>query len=184
MSNLVLELKAGDHMVVNGAAIRFRSRARIELTQHARFLYGRQIMRPDQATSPARRIYFALQTAYIGEPAEREAGLAQARLRIVEFQAATTSATARALLDQALGAAEADRCYLALRLVRRVLRHEDAVLGQPLTTAEGAGHALAGGDAEDPDAARAADGAARIATITQAAMQAQAKSESRLAAAD
>ena len=57
MSTLVLELRQGDLMVVNGAPIRFRNRARIELT------------------------------------------------------------------------AKADECYQALKLVRRVMRHEEVVLG-------------------------------------------------------
>jgi flagellar protein FlbT len=131
MSNLVLELRSGDMMVVNGAAIRFRTKSRIELTAHARFLFGRQIMAPHDITTPARRIYYALQTAYIGEDDERTAGLEEAALRIDEFRLATTSAQARALLTEALTAARSDQCYLALRLVRRVIRHEDAVLGPP-----------------------------------------------------
>jgi len=64
MSTLVLELRPGDMMIVNGAPIRFRNRTRIELTARARFLFGKQLMTPDMANSPARRIYFALQTAY------------------------------------------------------------------------------------------------------------------------
>ena len=66
-------------MVVNGAPIRFRNRARIELAAKARFLFGKQIMAPEAATTPARRIYFALQTAYIGNEEERPGGLAAAR---------------------------------------------------------------------------------------------------------
>jgi len=131
MSNLVLELRQGDMMVVNGAAIRFRSRTRIELTAHARFLFGRQIMSPQDADSPARRIYFALQTAYIGDEQERRQGLIDAEGLIEEFKAATTSASAVALLDSALSCAKMDKCYHALRLARRVVRHEDAVLGRP-----------------------------------------------------
>lgn len=128
MSTLVLELRPGDMMVVNGAPIRFRNRCRIELTAKARFLFGKQIMAPDQATTPARRIYYALQTAYIGTEEERERALAVARRLIAEFQAATTSALARMLLDRALAAAEADECYVALKLARRVMRHEEAAL--------------------------------------------------------
>ncbi|MEO3473321.1 flagellar biosynthesis repressor FlbT [Roseomonas sp. CAU 1739] len=129
MSTLVLELRQGDLMVVNGAPIRFRNRARIELTAKARFLFGKQLMTPETASSPARRIYFALQTAYIGDEDEREAGLAVARRLIADFQAATTSTLARDLLDRALSAAEADECYQALKFVRRVMRHEEVVLG-------------------------------------------------------
>jgi flagellar protein FlbT len=131
MSNLVLELRQGDMMVVNGAAIRFRTRSRIELTAHARFLFGRQIMPPHDADTPARRLYYALQTAYIGDDAERQGGLAEARARAAEFRAATTSNMVVALLDQAMVSAEAGKCYQALRLVRRVIQHEDAVLGRP-----------------------------------------------------
>lgn len=129
MSTLVLELRQGDLMVVNGAPIRFRNRTRIELTAKARFLFGKQLMTPEAASTPSRRIYFALQTAYIGDEDEREAGLAAARRLIAEFQAATTSSLARDLLDRALAAAEADECYTALKLVRRVMRHEDVVMG-------------------------------------------------------
>jgi flagellar protein FlbT len=130
MSNLVLELRQGDMMVVNGAAIRFRTRSRIELTAHARFLFGRQIMAPNEADTPARRIYFALQTAYIGDEQERRDGLADAEMLIGQFKEATTSAAAVAILDSAMACARADKCYHALRLARRVVRHEDAVLGR------------------------------------------------------
>jgi flagellar biosynthesis repressor protein FlbT len=130
MSNLVLELRQGEVMIVNGAPIRFRTKTRIELTAKARFLFGKQIMPPDQADSPARRIYFALQAAYIGTEEERGPGLAAARSLIGAFKAATTSALARDMLDRALAAAEADDCYRALKLVRRVIRHEDVVLGR------------------------------------------------------
>ena len=128
MSNLVLELRQGEVMIVNGAPIRFRTKTRIELTAKARFLFGKQIMPPDQADSPARRIYFALQSAYIGTDEERPRGLAAARDLIDAFNRVTTSTLAREILDRALAAAEADDCYQALKLARRIIRHEDAVL--------------------------------------------------------
>jgi flagellar protein FlbT len=130
MSNLVLELRQGEVMIVNGAPIRFRTKSRIELTAKARFLFGKQIMPPDQADTPARRIYFALQSAYIGDDEERPRGLAAARELIDAFKHATTSALACEILDDALAAAEADDCYRALKLARRIIRHEDAVLGR------------------------------------------------------
>lgn len=130
MSNLVLELRQGETMIVNGAPIRFRTKTRLELTAHARFLFGKQIMPPDEADSPARRIYFALQAAYIGTEDERSAGLQTARELITAFQKATTSSLAREILDRALTCAESDDCYQALKYVRRVIRHEDMILGR------------------------------------------------------
>jgi flagellar protein FlbT len=128
MSTLVLELRQGDVMIVNGAPIRFRTKARVELTAKARFLFGKQIMPPEQVCTPARRIYFALQAAYIGTEEERARGLAAAREFVNAFSEATTSALAREILDRALIAAEQDDCYKALKLTRRVIRHEDSVL--------------------------------------------------------
>ena len=131
MSTLVLELRPGEVMIVNGAPIRFRTKTRLELTAHARFLFGKQIMAPDDVDSPARRIYFALQSAYIGTSLERENGLVAARGYIAAFKDSTTSQLAREILDRALTAAEGDNCYQALKLVRRIIRHEDSVLGRP-----------------------------------------------------
>lgn len=132
MSGLVLELRPGEAMIINGALVRFRTRSRIELMAKARFMFGKQIMSPDDADTPARRIYFALQSAYIGEVHEREAGLATARELIAAFKAATTSALAREILDRAEAAAASDNCYAALKLARRIINHEDTVLGRTI----------------------------------------------------
>ena len=128
MSSLVLELKSGDMMVINGAAIRFRTKTRLELASHARFLFGKQLMAPNEATTPARRIYYALQTAYIGNDEERPEALSAAQKLIAMFREVTTSPTARLILDEIADAAKRDLCYQALKLTRRIIRHEDAVL--------------------------------------------------------
>ena len=128
MSTLVLELRQGEMMLVNGAPIRFRTKSRIELTAHVRFLFGKQIMAPEDANTPARRIYFALQSAYVGDEVERARGIVAARDLVQQFKGATTSALAGEILDRALNLAEADDCYQALKLARRIIRHEDAVV--------------------------------------------------------
>jgi flagellar biosynthesis repressor protein FlbT len=129
--SLVLELRAGEVMIINGAPLRFRTRTRIELTAEAHFMFGKQVMSPEQANSPARRIYLALQSAYVGEQTEREVGLESARHFIEQFQQATTSDVAHQLLTRALVAAESDELHQALKLARRVVQHEDAVIGNP-----------------------------------------------------
>ncbi len=132
MAGLGLRLAGGDKLVINGAAIHFVTGADIRLANKARFLFGRQIMAPPEADTPARRIYFALQNAYVGEANEREAALRQAAYYIQMFHAETTSPSARRLLEAALRAAVAGECYPALKLARRIMAHEDAVLaGSP-----------------------------------------------------
>lgn len=128
MTALVLELRQGDLMILNGIPIRFRTKSRIELTEKANFLFGKQILRPDDANSPARRIYFAFQTVYIGTDAERTVALETAQRLIEEFKSATTSNLAREILDTAMACASSGRYYEALKLARRIMNHETAVL--------------------------------------------------------
>jgi len=125
MSTLVLELRHGDMLIVNGAPIRFRSRTRVELTSRARFLFGKQILSAEAATTPVRRIYFALQTAYVGNGEERQGGLALARDLVAEYRSQDVAEAAKDAVTRALAAAEADECYEALKLVRRLMRQED-----------------------------------------------------------
>ncbi len=136
MANLVLELKPGEMMVINGASIRFRSKSRIELASRARFLFGKQIMAPQDARSPARRIYYALQNAYVGTDAERAVALSELHDLIGMFRDATTSASAAVILDAILHHVREDEYYQALKLGRRIIRHEDAVLQAAPSAAE------------------------------------------------
>ena len=128
MSTLVLDLKADDRMILNGAPILFRNKIRLELNAHARFLFGRQIMPPGTDITPARRIYYAIQTAYIGDDHERPPACVAARRLCTEFKEHTTSALVTQILNDAMTAVEEDRCYDALKLIRRIIRHEDAVM--------------------------------------------------------
>ena len=128
MSTLVLELKADDLLIINGAPIRVCHKTRLELNGHARFLFGKQIMPPGAATTPSRRIYYAAQTAYIGDDDERPPARREMRALCDEFAAHTTSRLAVEILNDAVCAMDEDRCYDALKLIRRIIRHEDAVL--------------------------------------------------------
>lgn len=136
MAGLGLRLAAGEKLIVNGAAIEFETEARIKFVNKVNFLFGRQIMAPRDADTPARRIYFALQTAYIGTEEERVKALESAGYFIRSFTEETTSAEARVLLAEALAAAQAGQGYEALKFAHRVIRHEDAILGKNEKNAE------------------------------------------------
>jgi flagellar protein FlbT len=125
---LVLDLRAGDRMLVNGAALQFKTRTSVMLGNHARFLFGKQIMTQEDARTPARRIYFAIQAAYVAEDAERPDYIAAARELADEYSAATTSDIARAILSSAIESLERDDCWEAMRGLRRLFAHDDAVL--------------------------------------------------------
>ena len=127
MAGLHVRMVHGDKMIVNGAALHFLSDADLRIANKVRFIYGRQLMSPAEVTTTARRIYFAVQNAYVGEPDERVDATAEARLLIGMFREATLSATARQMLDRLLALLEAGHYYQALKVAARIVRHEDAM---------------------------------------------------------
>jgi flagellar protein FlbT len=124
MSALILELKQGESMILNGAVIRFKTRTRLELNTQARFLFGKQIMREEDAATPARRAYFALQQAYVGAEDERPAALTAARQLITSFRDHAPPEH-HPEWNALLKASETDAGFEALKLARQMIRAED-----------------------------------------------------------
>ena len=121
MSVLVLELKQDDSMIINGAVIRFKNRARIELTTRSRFMFGKQIMPEAAAGTPAGRLYYELQTAYIGPAEGRGAALTRARALIAILARDMPSPAGQDLLSRLLGMIETDANFDALKLARQII---------------------------------------------------------------
>jgi flagellar protein FlbT len=136
MAGLVIELKQNELIIINGAAIRFRAKSRIEITGKAKFLYGKQILLPEDANTPASLIYLAIQNAYIGNGDERVQAIDEARGLIGQFRASTKSKLANEILDRIMVLVEAQQFYAALKLARRVMQHEATVLNVPNPLAE------------------------------------------------
>lgn len=124
MSALILELKQGESMILNGAVIRFKTRTRLELSTQARFLFGKQIMREEEATTPARKAYYALQQAYIGIEAERPGALQAARALIGACRD-EDGARAGPDWDALLAVSAGEAGFEALKLARQMIRAED-----------------------------------------------------------
>lgn len=128
MAGLVVELKQNEMIIINGAAIRFRTKSRVEITGKARFLYGKQILLPEDANTPAALIYLAVQTAYIGNSDERVKAIDEVRTLTAQFQFQTKSALAKDILDKIMVLVEAQQCYEALKLARRIMQYEASLL--------------------------------------------------------
>jgi len=62
---LYITLKDGEKMIVNGAVIRAVGRTQVCIENSASILRGRDVMPPEDAGTPARRLYFACMMAYI-----------------------------------------------------------------------------------------------------------------------
>jgi len=126
MSSLILELKQGESMILNGAVIRFKTRTRLELNSQARFLFGKQIMQPEDAATPARRAYYALQQAYIGAEEERPAALTAARKLVTGYRDAEAGG-AREAWERLLAVSEDEAGFEALKQARAMIKAEDVV---------------------------------------------------------
>lgn len=64
---LRISLRDGEKVIVNGAVLRSTGRTDLCVENSASVLRGRDVMTSEEATTPARRLYFVCMLAYIGE---------------------------------------------------------------------------------------------------------------------
>jgi flagellar protein FlbT len=62
---LRISLRDGEQMIVNGAVLRSIGRTDLCVENTVALLRGREVMSADEATTPARRLYYACMMAYI-----------------------------------------------------------------------------------------------------------------------
>jgi flagellar protein FlbT len=66
---LRISLRNGEPVIVNGAVLRSVGRTDLVLENSAMILRGRDVMKPQDAVTPAKQLYFACMMAYI-DPAD------------------------------------------------------------------------------------------------------------------
>lgn len=62
---LRISLRDGEQMIVNGAVLRSIGRTDLCVENNVALLRGSEVMSPEQATTPARRLYYSCMLAYI-----------------------------------------------------------------------------------------------------------------------
>lgn len=62
---LRISLRNGEPLIVNGAVLRAVGRTDLVLENSAMILRGREVMKPHEAETPAKQLYFACMMAYI-----------------------------------------------------------------------------------------------------------------------
>jgi flagellar protein FlbT len=128
---LKIELKPGEKFIVNGAVIvAGRSGASLALKNKAVLLRGRDVMQEDEATTPARRLYFSLMLMYIDAERLDEHRAAFNRY-LADYAAATTLALTRDKLRAIAEHADAGSFYAGLKLCRDLIALEDGILAGP-----------------------------------------------------
>ena len=66
---LVLELRPREKFIADGIVLSFENKTRILVHTHVpKFLFGKQIMEIEQATTPLKNLYLAIQSLYVRYP--------------------------------------------------------------------------------------------------------------------
>lgn len=119
---LRIKLPAKERIIVNGAVIENAGDATtIVLHNRADVLRRKEVMGEDEATSPARRVYYALQCAYMFDE-ERPRYAEHARQFLHQYLDAAPSALAIGeKIEQLI---DADKLYNALRATQDLMDHE------------------------------------------------------------
>lgn len=127
---LKLSLKPHEKFVVNGAVLQNGDRRGVLLLQNkASVLREKDIMQPEEANTPAKRIYFPVMMMYLDGGAPRGTNYDQFVLRTTEFMGAISNPDMLhecvALSKDVMGG----DYYRALGRCRKLIAYEKEVLG-------------------------------------------------------
>jgi flagellar protein FlbT len=127
--SLRISLRDGEKMIVNGAVLRATGRTQFVIENHVAILRDREVMSPEEATTPARRLYFACMMAYIDSSnlAEHQ-DLIVERLR--DLFGALESEEARAACIRFAGLVALPDFYRALAECRTLINYEAEALAR------------------------------------------------------
>jgi flagellar biosynthesis repressor protein FlbT len=121
-----ISLRAGERIYINGAVLRADRKLTFELLNTANFLLENHILQAEDATTPLRQLYFALQTLFI-EPTSNTAR--DAYVRIAAATRETFSTTDVVVGLRLVGRlVESGRIFEALKTLRSLFAVEATIL--------------------------------------------------------
>ena len=115
-----ITLKAGDRIIVNGAALKVDRKVNVELLNDVAFLLEQHIMMPEEATTPLRHLYMTIQSI-VTEPALRNETRARAIESISAIQSSALEPKAALALRDARAHLTEDRPLEALKSIRAAI---------------------------------------------------------------
>lgn len=121
---MLVHLKKGEKLYVNGAVLRVDRRTSVEFLNDVTFLLENHVMQAEEATTPCRQLYFVVQTMLI-DPAN--AGLTAELYKHLSgrLRDNATDQQIVALLDVADQKIEAGRYFDSLKQLRLAFAIED-----------------------------------------------------------
>ena len=126
---LKLSLKPGERFVVNGAVLQNGDRRTVLLLQNkASILREKDIIQPEDATTPVRRIYFPIMMMYL-DPGEANQFYDEVVMRLNEFMGAIRSTDVLKECVSLSREVMSQDYYKALTRCRKLLTFEQGLLG-------------------------------------------------------
>ncbi len=119
---LKLDFKAGDKLVINGAVVEnIGHNASLLIHNEAAILREKEIISEAETATPAARVYFALQCAYIFSD-RKEHYLSLFRQFLDDY--VTAAPSAKEIGDQIFYAVDGGKIYKGLKLTQKLIGHE------------------------------------------------------------
>lgn len=138
---LKLSLKPGERFVLNGAVVQNGDRRAVLVLQNkASVLREKDIMQPEEANSPARRIYFPVMMLYLEDGAS-ETVYDEFVRRMTEFMGAVRNPEILNLCVMVSRQVMARDWYKALMNCRKLIEYEDERLGNVASSVPAGGAA-------------------------------------------
>ena len=138
---LKLSLKPGEKFVLNGAVVQNGDRRGVLVLQNkASVLREKDIMQPEDVTTPARRIYFPVMMMYLDESSAANF-YDEFALRLTEFMGAVRNP---AILTECVSCSKhvlTRQYYKALMGARKIVDYEDQRLGNVASSVQDGGDA-------------------------------------------
>ena len=126
---LKLSLRPGERFVVNGAVIQNGDRrSALVLQNKASVLREKDIMQPEEANSPARRVYFPVMLMYLDEGSQQTL-YGEFAERLAEFMGAVRNPTVLAECLNISAEVMGGEYYKALMRCRKLIVYEDERIG-------------------------------------------------------
>lgn len=122
---LKLDFKAGDKMIINGAVIEnIGHNASLLIHNEAAILREKEILSEAETATPAARVYFALQCAYMF-PERKDHYISVFKQFLEDY--VTAAPSSKELGDKILAQVENKKYYNALKLVQKLIGHEHQI---------------------------------------------------------
>ena len=123
--SLKVELKPGEKLIIGNCVVtNSDQRTRLFIDGKAPILREKDILTPDTADSPAKRIYFAVQLMYIDEDVER---LRKDYFKLINDLVTAAPSTIQ-LVDELNNEILTGELYKALKAAKKLIQYEQELL--------------------------------------------------------